>query len=87
MLAKAAALRKKEALVPEEIHLRAKEEEEEMRLRAKKEQLELETDLTVASARLKVYESLEDVQSSAANPSETRGKPRVATQQRTQDEA
>ncbi len=49
LLAKAAAMKKREAI-----------EQEETRLRIRKEQLELETELAASDAKLKVYEEFED---------------------------
>ncbi len=49
LLAKAAAMKKREAIEQEETHLRIR-----------KEQLELETELAASDAKLKVYEEFED---------------------------
>ena len=53
LLARAAAMKKREAI-----------EQEETRLRLKKEQLEIEIELAVSDAKLKVYEEFEDVHES-----------------------
>lgn len=56
LLAKAAAMKKKEAI-----------ELEEARLKFRKEQLEIETKLAISDAKLKVYEENEDAQKSEIN--------------------
>lgn len=65
LLARAAAMKKREAI-----------EQEEIRLRIKKEQLELETELAASDAKLKVYEDFEDAHESKYDLSELPSGPR-----------